>query len=394
MLLISHTCQSSTEGQPKAQELARLADIDLKVLTPDRWMHYGQWRRAEAPLAEPGFRFEIGKVRNAWVRPAKFYLHYYPGLQETLRRFQPDVIDLWEEPWGLVSAHACWLRNRMLPQAKIISETEQNINKTLPFPFETFRSYTLRNADYAVGRNAESVEVIRSKGFAGPAQVVPNAVDTTLFRGMDRAACQRELGLSGFVVGYVGRLVEEKGLSDLVEAVRLCPPGVLLVTIGSGPMQPKLERMISEAGLSGRVRLLAGRPQSELPRLMNAFNALAVPSWTTPQWKEQFGRVIIEAHACALPVIGSDSGAIPQVIGGGGRITPERNPQALASAIRELEAHPELAHSLGQIGRQQVEHNFTWKSVAIQMASIYRKVLARPATHAVDVEVDAQVALS
>jgi len=354
VLLISHTCQSRTEGQPKAERLAKMPDIDLRVLIPDRWRHYGKWRLAERPEPD-AFQCEVGKVAWPWVGPAQFYLHWYPQLASLLKTFRPDVIDLWEEPWGLVSAQTCFLRNRLLPDAKIVSETEQNIDKTLPTPFENFRAYTLRQADYVVGRNAEAVEIVRTKGYAGPAEVVPNAVDTELFRPMDRQNCRHELGLSGLVVGYVGRLVEEKGLMDLVEALACCAPHVNLLFVGTGPFQTPLETRARELGKEGHVRILPGRPLQELPQVMNALDILALPSRTTASWKEQFGRVIIEAHACRTPVIGSDSGAIPEVVDKGGLIFPERNPEALGATIMELDADPQRRTHMGAIGRAQVE---------------------------------------
>ena len=288
-----------------------------------------------------------------------------------LREFRPDIIDLWEEPWGLVSAQACRLRNRLLPQAKIISETEQNIAKTLPPPFEGFRAYTLRNADFVVGRNQEAVAILRAKGYHGPACVVPNAVDAGLFRPMDKQACRQSLGLSGFVVGYVGRLVEEKGLADAVDALHRCPPSVRLTLVGSGPYQAELEQRIAHLELSDRVHFLPARPLEQLPPLMNALDALLLPSRTTASWKEQFGRVIIEAHACGTPVIGSNSGAIPEVIGGGGLVVPERNPTALADGIIALQADPQQAREMGRAGRRQVEAQYTWEQVASQMRGIY-----------------------
>jgi glycosyltransferase involved in cell wall biosynthesis len=115
---------------------------------------------------------------------------------------------------------------------------------------------------------------------------------------------------------------------------------------------------------------------TDLPAFMNAMDALALVSQTTPRWKEQFGRVIIEAQACGTPVIGSDSGAIPDVIGGGGIVVPERNPHALAEAIKQLSLNPERARSLGEVGRRQVLQNCTWASVAEQMHGIYQRVLA------------------
>jgi glycosyltransferase involved in cell wall biosynthesis len=376
VLLISHTSQSRTEGQPKAHFLGRMPGVELRVLVPGRWKHYGRWRLPDLPLSDH-FQYEPARVRLPWLGPAQFYLHHYPDLARTLREFQPDIIDLWEEPWALVSAQACRLRRRLCPSAKVISETEQNILKRLPPPFEQIRRYTLSQADYAVARNAEAVDVIRAKGYRGPATLVPNGVDVELFRPMDREACRRALDLQGFVVGYVGRLVEEKGLDDLVEALAHCPPEVSLLFVGSGPREAPLRAAAERLGIASRVRILPARPLTDLPPLMNAIDVLALPSRTTARWKEQFGRVLIEANACGTPVIGSRSGAIPDVVGQGGLTVPERHPRALAAAIRQLHGNPSGARRMGQLGRQQVEELYTWERVAERMFYVYLKTLGR-----------------
>ncbi len=379
VLLISHTCQSRTEGQPKAEQLARLPGIELRVVIPNRWMHYGKPRAAQMP-EDSAFTLSVEKVAWPWAGPAQFYLHWYPRLAKILKEFRPDIIDLWEEPWGLISVQACLLRNRLLPSAKIISETEQNLNKSLPFPFEAFRSYTLSNADFAVGRNSEAVVNLRAKGYTGPTEVVPNAVDTGLFVPMDRKQCRASMGLTGFVAGYIGRLVEEKGLMDMVDALPDCPPDVSLLFVGDGPFRTQMEERARGLGIAERVRILHGRPLAELPAIMNAIDALVLPSRTTPRWKEQFGRVIIEAHACGTPVIGSDSGAIPEVVGKGGIIVPERCPSALAEAITSLRQDPAKAREMGRIGREQVLANYTWERVAARMYDIYCRVMAPSTT--------------
>ena len=111
--------------------------------------------------------------------------------------------------------------------------------------------------------------------------------------------------------------------------------------------------------------------------MFNAIDVLAVPSRTTPRWKEQFGRVIIEAHACGTPVIGSNSGAIPDVIGGAGLIVPERDPSALADAIRSLMQGPTQREAMGQRGLQAAGTQYTWEAVAKCMHGIYSTLLAR-----------------
>ncbi len=387
VLLISHTCQSPTEGQPKAELLHVMQDLDLRVLIPNRWKHYGQWRPVKF-VDHAAAHYHVGQVRWPWVGPAQFYLHYYPELPKILREFRPDVIDLWEEPWGLVSAHVTWLRDRMWPGSKIISETEQNINRVLPPPFEQFRRYTLRHADYVIGRSREALNITHAKGYRGPGKVVPNAVDAKLFVPMDRATCRRNAGLADwctsgdFLVGYAGRLVEEKGLSDLVAAVASCPREVKLLFVGDGPFRAALELQIKQLDVAERVRLISGVPLPQLPMLMNCMNVFALPSRTTKTWKEQFGRVIIEAHACAIPVIGSNSGAIPEVVAEAGMVVPESDIPALAAAINKLNKDRNGATEMGRRGYERVQKEFSWPRVAEQMARIYRRCFSenwRPA---------------
>lgn len=377
VLLISHTCQSPTEGQPKPERIAAMPGIELVTLIPDRWKHYGKWRKAET-VPNPRCTYRIGKVAWPWAGPGQFYFHWYPQLKRLLREFKPDVIDLWEEPWGLVSAHAVWLRNRMLPQCKVISETEQNINRTLPPPFEQFRRYVLRHADYAVCRNQEAISVMRSRGFRGEATVVPNAVDVELFRPLGRAACRKQFGFSGFTVGYIGRFVERKGIQDLIAALPRCPAEVNAVLVGSGEYEPAIRQQIAALGLQERVRIIPEVAPAALTPIMNAIDALALPSRTVPTWKEQFGRVIIEAHACGTPVLGSNSGAIPEVVGKGGIVFPENDVPALAAAITQLAGDPPLARRMGAIGENQVHEKYTWQKVAQAMYTLYLAVGKSP----------------
>ena len=375
ILLLAHSCQLRNEGQQRASQLGQLPGVDLRVITPEWWNEYGKWRRAE-PSADPAYTLQIEKVRLPWSGPGQWYFHYYPRLRQTLQTFQPDVIDIWEEAWGFVSVHACWLRQRVLPAAKIVCETEANIARTHPFPFRQFRTYTLRHADYAVARQTEGVAVLRAKGYTGPVEVIGNAVDADLFRPLDRAACKTALGLSGFVIGYVGRLFPGKGLLDILEALPHVPADVTLIFVGSGEVQAPLEARAAELGMTARIRFFPPRPWTELPEVMNAMDALLLVSRTTRTWKEQFGRVIIEAHACETPVIGSDSGAIPEVIERGGLTVREGNSGDIAAAIRQLHDHPAQAREMGRLGRQQVLEKYTWKRVAERMRDIYVKVTA------------------
>ncbi len=109
---------------------------------------------------------------------------------------------------------------------------------------------------------------------------------------------------------------------------------------------------------------------------MNALNVFVLPSLTTARWKEQFGRVLIEAAACGTPCIGTNSGAIPDVIGDSGLVVPEHDPRALAEAIMALHNDRDLAQRMGRVGQQNALAYFTWQRVAQRMSSIYQAVTA------------------
>jgi glycosyltransferase involved in cell wall biosynthesis len=375
VLLISHTCQSRSEGQAKAEAIGHLSDVDLCVLTPARWKHYGRWRAPEFPRQEKSFQFVVGEVKWPWAGPAKCFLHRYPNFAKLLRDFRPDIIDVWEEPWSAVSNQVCKLRDRVLPAAKIISETEQNIDKALPPPFSLYRRRTFRSADFLIGRNHEAIANGRRRKYHGPAAVVPNGVDTAVFR----PTCGSELGLKppadAFTVGYVGRLVEEKGITDLIESLRYTPGCVSLLIVGSGPMAEELRRRVAADNLAGRVKFQPQAPPAELAALIQSMDLLVLPSRTTATWKEQFGRVLIEAYACRVPVVGTSSGAIPEVVGNGGIIVPERDPRALAQAIRQLFEDPAHRDRLAENGYRTVHARYSWECIAAKMREIYQSLM-------------------
>ena len=116
----------------------------------------------------------------------------------------------------------------------------------------------------------------------------------------------------------------------------------------------------------------------ETPGYFRQIDVLTVPTLTTKKIREQFGRVIIEAMACRVPVVGSTGGAIPEVIGDAGIVVPEDDPQALAEAFRRLINNQNLQKKLANAGEYRVAENFTWERVAEQIFSLYERVLGLP----------------
>jgi len=365
VLLLGHQFQVPSEGQAKAAALSKFSELDIQCVAPSRYKEGEcRWRFPVKPSSS-GFGFGILPVQVPWCGPAKWYLQSYNGLCSLLERWRPHVIDVWEEPWNLLSAQIARLRDKVLPNSILISETEQNIAKNLPPPFEWLRRYTLKRADWLIARNAEAVSVVRAKGFIGPASVVGNGVDTNLFRPLNSEAANKgRQEKKHFTVGYCGRMVEEKGLLLLLEAIKRMPEPCSLLLSGDGPLLARLRK-------EPFVQWAGSLPREDLPGFYHSLDVLVLPSHTTRSWKEQFGRVLVEAQACGVPVIGSSSGAIPEVIGDAGLVFPEGNPDHLAGALQTLCLNLGTRTKLSKAGLQQVRLRYSWGAIAEQMRNVY-----------------------
>jgi len=182
-------------------------------------------------------------------------------------------------------------------------------------------------------------------------------------------------------VGYVGRLIPDKGLISLVEAfAALGRKDSTLLFLGGGPMRGVLEALTEKLGVASRTRFVPSLPQEAVPEHINAMDVLVLPSLTGKTWKEQFGRVLIEAQACRVPVVGSSSGAIPEVIGRGGLVFQEGDVSELGAHLRRLGSSPALRRRLGTLGYQRTMRHYTNEHLADQIAAVQRAALKEKRT--------------
>ncbi len=354
-------------GRLRYHPLAQRADLDVHLVVPARWHQFGRTIDADPP-GDPGVTVHVLPIRLPKAGPMGWYLHVYPGLRRLIRRLRPDVIHLWEEPWSLVALQACLLRGG----AALVLEVDQNILKRLPPPFEALRRYTLARTDHVLARSPDAEAVVRATGYAGPVRFIGYGVDTATFRA-DDAPNRNEETLR---LGYVGRLVVEKGLDDMLDAMARGPAPVHLAIMGEGPHEAHLRRRAEALGLAQRVSFEPWAPPAGVARFVRECDALILLTRTTPAVREQFGRVIIEAQACGVPVIGSSCGAIPSVVGPGGWIVPESAPAALADLLTHIAAQPEERAERAEAGRRNVADRFTYAAVAESLAAAWTDAAA------------------
>lgn len=148
-----------------------------------------------------------------------------------------------------------------------------------------------------------------------------------------------------------------------------------LLFVGSGPVKDRIIERAKQAGSTANLVFVETVPMDEVGAYFNCMDVLALPSLTTSQWKEQFGRVLTEAMACGVPVVGSDSGAIPEVIGDAGLIFREGDAADLQSKLRTLATNLELRSKLAQLGRDRVMQHYTQERIADRTYEVYRRLV-------------------
>jgi glycosyltransferase involved in cell wall biosynthesis len=331
----------------------RMADLGWRIalIVPNRWRdEYSPEGFIPQPLPDLVGRF--ARVRVA--RPGSIQRHFYVTRPSSwLARWRPDVAFFEQEPfsvpalqWGLACERAG------IPWGV---QGDENVDRPFPWPAKLIRYWTLRHGRYFAARSPSAGELLRRWGARGEIGVVPHTIPE-----WSHGVPRRD---GAFTIGFAGRLVEAKGIADLIAAVRRLEFPFRLLVVGDGPLRAELES--ADLGL-GVLALQTGVRTEEMPALYREMDVLVLPSRTTPTWAEQFGRVLCEAQLCGVPVIGSSSGEIPWVIetSGGGKIFPEGDAPALAGILSELHADPSARVELAQRGAQGVEAHFSPRMAA------------------------------
>jgi glycosyltransferase involved in cell wall biosynthesis len=358
--------------QKKLEEMARWPGIELTALVPPYWREGRQQMDLQRAHTAGYELLVLDMAFNG-----HFHVHFYRGLGSVVRRVRPHIFHIDEEPYNFATFQAMRLGQAM--RARCLFFTWQNLYR--PQPWNLVERYNLAHADAAIAGNDEAAAILKRKGFHRPVSVVPQfGSDPAIYRYLPEVrANRRELvplaTTETFVIGYLGRLVEQKGLLVLVQAAAKLAGDWRLVLVGEGDLRPTITRLAAELGISDRVTIVNSVRSTEVPRWLNAIDCLVLPSLTRPNWKEQFGRVLVEAMACQVPVIRSDSGEIPHVIGDAGIIVHEGDIAHLSAQIACLMANRVLCQHLGELGRARVLARYTQASVAAATCSFYEQLL-------------------
>lgn len=387
ILVASHTYIVDI-NRAKFKILAKLEPgIEVTVVVPQRWKTGGvQNQTIETEFYQEG-SFKVVPIYN-FSQNNQGLLTFGTEIIQLLQEFQPQIIQVEQGSKSLAYAQLIALNKILKFQAKNIFFTWWNLPYQLQWPVSMLENCNLQHTDGIIAGNLDGSNILRQRGYQNTLKVMPQlGVDETLFYPTSKDAdLSHRFGIEStdFVVGFVGRFVEEKGLLTLGEALaglQQLPWKWLLV--GQGKLRSQLVKKSIEWGISDRIIWVESVSHEEVPAYINLINCLVLPSQTsykfktltTVGWKEQFGHVLIEAMACKIPVVGSDCGEIPHVIGDAGLIFPEGNAEKLRDCLRQLMQRPELAADLGDRGYHRVMNNYTNQALAEQLLEFYKELL-------------------
>ncbi len=359
-------------NQAKLDAIARTGMAEIGLLVPESWP-VGEWRR----------RFKIERAFSTihyyptkvfWAGRSGAYFYPPSSVRRAFLEFRPDIVQVEEEVFALSCFQmAVYARRFRRPMTVFCWE---NVDKSLSLPRRWTRRVVLQTTKHIVAGNTDAKGLVKAWGYTGETTVLPQlGVDTTLFSPRPRAASS-----NGVVIGYMGRLVHEKGIDLLLAAAQILRAREVkfrLEICGPGPSEIKLKDQSSKLGVADLVTWTGTVAHDEVPRVLSRMDALVLPSRSAGHWREQFGHVLIEAMAMGVPVIGSGCGEIPNVIGRPDAVFPEDDAPALAALLERVANDSAWRSELGAYGIARVAERYTHERIAKRLIEIWREVVDR-----------------
>jgi glycosyltransferase involved in cell wall biosynthesis len=369
VLFISHTYVVGV-NQGKLKAIADTGEVEVALLAPSNWQAL-EWKRViklETPFPE------IKTYSAPVVFSGRVGAHIYNPwkIRQVINDFKPDVIQVEEEIFSLSALEvAFWAK---LYRKPMVVFGWENQLRSLSFLRSWIRDFVMGTTNLYLAGNQDGAEVMRSWNYQGQIEVMPQmGVDTELFTPPEKKEDQNKVN-----IGFLGRLVPEKGLDILLTAVSQLQQQDLdfqVTLCGSGESEADLREAAKIQQISERLIWRGAVPHEAAPTELGKFDVLVLPSRTVATWKEQFGHVIIEAMAMGIPVVGSSCGEIPHVIDRDDLVFPEGNPVALAKILKRLICDRNWREEMGNYGIERVKQHYSHERIAQRLVEQWQQLI-------------------
>lgn len=350
------------------RELEKIDGCEVIVVAPEQWIESG------LKLSFEPENTSLKVVPASTLFTGKSHRAIYPRLAAILKKYNPDVLFVNAEPESFLAWQTSRLKPRF-PRMKLVFMSWRNIDYpsgVFPYKFSFLNTKAERamllRADACIAHNQMAKQIFGRKGFKNVTIISPSVV-TTVFTPRLSAPDYRLP--TAFIIGYVGRLVQEKGVDLLLRAAAELAQDCRILIVGDGPARQELKRLANQLGIDGRIEWVGAVRHCEVAKYLDRMDVLVLPSRTSKYWKEQFGRILIEAMACGVPVIGSDSGEIPAVIGNTGLIFKEGSVEGLKLGLVRLLSDEGMRTQLISKGMQRVSSEFDTRVIARRYWTVF-----------------------
>ncbi|MDQ3136732.1 MAG: glycosyltransferase family 4 protein [Gemmatimonadota bacterium] len=341
--------------------------VTLAAAVPDRWVPAGLVQQQQTSWGDDGgVRTVPVPIRGSALPSADPFWHR-GAVRRLLNDFRPELIQIEEEPWsngGAAIARAA--RRLKLPYVLVTRESLPVSRSTLA---TLRRNRALAGAAGLIAVNEQAGRLALRRHPSLPHCTLPQ-LGVALPLTVERAPH------TGLTIGFVGRLVPEKGLDLLFRAAVKLVGRWSITVVGTGPAQEELEALAERLGIAGRVTWRGALPRSAVDEVWPRLDVVVVPSRTTPRWIETTPRAALDAMAHGIAVIGSAAGAIPEALGQAGLVVPEEDVGALGDALQRLHDEPAEHQRLGVAGRRRVMETYTDAAIADRTLGFWRELIS------------------
>lgn len=361
-VIVSHL-YADPANRAKLRSLAGLG-VSLAVAVPDRWAANDGRSHGTTWGDDTGVRVVPVSVHGRIAEPSR--LHWNAKtLRRLLTDFRPDLLHIEEEPWTQPASIAVRLARHLGIRA--VLSTAESLPRGYGLRQRFRRERSLRLAHGIIGANRLALGLATKRR--------PSVAHLTLPQlGVTPPPAVPRVPHPGLAIGFVGRLVPERGLDLLFRACVGFAGKWTLTVIGTGPSQEELEALAERLGISARVSWLGPLPREAVDQVWPRLDCAVFPARTTPRWIATAARGALHAMANGVTVVASDSGALPEIVGDTGKIVPEEDVPALAAALQELSADRAECERLGAAGRRRITDEFSDEAVANKTLAFWRSL--------------------
>ncbi len=363
VVVISHVYLDAAR-RGKLRALAA-RDLDVTVGVPQRWTDPALGRPIEARWERQG-GVETFPIPGRTLGLAEAMRFGQRELRSLLRDKRPDIVQIEAEPHTHVAAQV--VRSARRAGIPAVLFLDDNVQRSLSWRERWRRRRTLERVQGVIAGSEAAAIPVRRERAELPVAVIPQV-------GVAVATAPEHAYHEGLAIGYLGRLVPEKGIDTLLEALALNRGERWhLVVAGEGPERVRLERHATQLRLAPRIRWAGALPPDQVVRLWSELDVLVLPSRTTSLWSEPLAHVLVDAMAHEVAVVGSDSGVIPEVIGDAGIVVPAGDAAALAQALRRIAPASER-QPLIRAGRARAMQRFSDDAIAERTIEFWREIV-------------------